>query len=343
VALVDDHQRVRRQVLDEHRRRLARPPPGEVARVVLDAVAVPELAQHLEVEQRALLEPLGFQQPVARLEEGQALAQLLLDGHHRALELLGRRHVMAGRVDVHLGQALEHRALEGVDAVDRLHHVAPQLDAQGVRLLVGGEDLDHVAAHAEGAAVEVVVVALVLHGHQPPHDLVAVEGLPFPHRQVHLLVGLGRADAVDARDGGHHHHVAPLEQRARRRVAHAVDLVVDERVLLDVRVRLRDVGLGLVVVVIRHEIFDRIVGKERFEFTEQLSGQGLVGREHQRRPPGIGDQVGDRVRLAGAGDAAQDGVAAPVHDEAREVLDGARLVSAGLVLGGQPERGGPRR
>jgi hypothetical protein len=37
-----------------------------------------------------------------------------------------------------------------------------KLDAHRDALLVGGEDLDHVAAHAEGAAVEVDVVALVL-------------------------------------------------------------------------------------------------------------------------------------------------------------------------------------
>src|SRR2546430_7430395 len=35
-------------------------------------------------------------------------------------------------------------------------------------------------------------------------------------------------------------HIAPLEQRLRRRVPHPVDLVVDERVLLDVRVGLRN-------------------------------------------------------------------------------------------------------
>ncbi len=64
VALVDDDQGVGRQVLDQHRRGLARPPPREVARVVLDAVAVAQLAQHLHVEQRALLQALGLQQPV---------------------------------------------------------------------------------------------------------------------------------------------------------------------------------------------------------------------------------------------------------------------------------------
>jgi hypothetical protein len=76
-----------------------------------------------------------------------------------------------------------------------------------------------------------------------------------------LLVVVRRAEAVDAGDAGHDDHVAPGEERAGRRVAQAVDLVVDRGVLLDVGVRCRDVGLGLVVVVVADEVLDGVVGK----------------------------------------------------------------------------------
>jgi len=56
-------------------------------------------------------------------------------------------------------------------------------------------------------------------------------------------------------------------------VAHPVDLVVDERVLLDVGVRLRDVGLGLVVVVVGDEVLDRVLREERLELSVQLGGR----------------------------------------------------------------------
>src|SRR5256885_9809935 len=57
------------------------------------------------------------------------------------------------------------------------------------------------------------------------------------------------AEAVDARDRGDDHHVPALEERARRGMAHLVDLFVPGAVLLDVHVASGDVGLGLVVVV----------------------------------------------------------------------------------------------
>ena len=73
-----------------------------------------------------------------------------------------------------------------------------------------------------------------------------------------LLVLLGRAEAVDARDGRDDDHVAAREQVRRRGVAEPVDVVVARAVLLDVEVGLRDVRLGLVVVVVGDEVLDRV-------------------------------------------------------------------------------------
>ena len=64
VALVDEQQRVVRQVVEQARRRLAGAAPRQIARVVLDAVAVADLEDHLQVEARALLEPLRLDELV---------------------------------------------------------------------------------------------------------------------------------------------------------------------------------------------------------------------------------------------------------------------------------------
>ena len=72
------------------------------------------------------------------------------------------------------------------------------------------------------------------------------------------MVRLGRAQPVDAGDGCHNDDVFPVQQRARRGVTHLVDLVVDVGVLLDVGVRMGNVGLRLVVVVVADEILDGV-------------------------------------------------------------------------------------
>ena len=84
-------------------------------------------------------------------------------------------------------------------------------------------------------------------------------------------------------------------------VPQPVDLVVDRGVLLDVEVLVRDVRLGLVVVVVGDEVLDRVVGEELAELAAELGRERLVVREHQRRLLDLLDHEAHRGRLARAG------------------------------------------
>ena len=120
-----------------------------------------------------------------------------------------------------------------------------------------------------------------------------------------VVVGLRRAEAEDARHRGDDDHVAAREQRRRGGVAQPVDLLVDRRVLLDVEVPRRDVGLGLVVVVVGDEVLDRVRREVRPELVAELRGERLVVGHDQRRPLHRLDRRRHRHRLAGAGGAQQ--------------------------------------
>ena len=116
------------------------------------------------------------------------------------------------------------------------------------------------------------------------------------------------------------------------RVAHAVDLLVDRGFLLDIGVGARDIGLGLVVVVIADEIFDRVVRKEAPELAVELGRERLVGREHQRRALRLLDHLGHGEGLARAGDAEQHLGAVLAPDALDQVGDRLRLVALGLEI-----------
>ena len=89
--------------------------------------------------------------------------------------------------------------------------------------------------------------------------------------------------------------------RSRRRSMSSID----RGVLLDVDVGRRDVGLGLVVVVVRDEVFDRVLREELLELAVELGRQGLVVREDQGGLSVRRDGVRQGHRLARAGDAEQ--------------------------------------
>ena len=116
-------------------------------------------------------------------------------------------------------------------------------------------------------------------------------------------------------------------------MAQPVDVVVPGRVLLDVEVGLRDVRLGLVVVVVGDEVLDRVRREELAELVAELRGERLVVRDHERRALQLLDDPGHRRRLAGAGGAEQRLVALARLEGARDLLDRPRLVAGRDVAG----------
>jgi hypothetical protein len=72
-----------------------------------------------------------------------------------------------------------------------------------------------------------------------------------------------------------------------RRKAQLVQLLVDGRFLFDIKVAGGNVGLRLVVVVVTHEVFDGIVGKELLELVIELGGEGFIVGQNQRRAIGL--------------------------------------------------------
>jgi hypothetical protein len=94
------------------------------------------------------------------------------------------------------------------------------------------------------------------------------------------------------------------------------------------RKALRNVGLRLVIVVIRDEVLDGVLREERFELPIELGRQRLVMGENERRPPQGRDDRGDRDGFSGAGHAEQRVVPATRLETGHEFGN-----SLGLVTG----------
>ena len=268
----------------------------------------------------------------------QPLLQFEFDAGERLQQRRPRRHVVRIRINLHEFQLVGLVPGERVEFVDRFHFVAEQRHPPGAVFVVRGEDFDGVAAHPERAAIKIRQSAFVLQRHQIGDELALVQPLTALDGKRHRRIGLDRADTVNAGHRGDDDDVVAFEQRARRRVAHAVDLLVDRGILLDIGVGARDIGFGLVVVVIRHEIFDRVVGKEIPELAIELRRQRLVGRENQRRALGRLDHLRHGESLARASDAEQHlGAVVPAH-AFDQILDRGRLIALGIEIGFDHER-----
>ena len=129
-----------------------------------------------------------------------------------------------------------------------------------------------------------------------------------------------------------------VSSAGRGRVAQAIDLVVDRRVLLDVRVARRDVRLGLVVVVVADEVLDPVVREELAHLLGELGGEALVGGEDQRRPLHLLDRPRDRVAdLPEPVMPSSVWKRSPRVDALGELRDRCRLIAGRLEVGHDPE------
>src|SRR5207249_10058570 len=105
VRLVNEDEVVAREVVEQCWRRLAGQTAGEVARVVLDAVAVADGLDHLEVEARALMNALRLDEAAFFFELGLPVDELGDDGVDGGGLALGLDDIMAFWIDGQAGVA----------------------------------------------------------------------------------------------------------------------------------------------------------------------------------------------------------------------------------------------
>ena len=114
-----------------------------------------------------------------------------------------------------------------------------------------------------------------------------------------------RPEAIDATDTGDNNHIVAADQGTGGQQSQAIDFFIDGGILFNVDVALRNVGFGLIVVVIADEVCHRIVREELAKLAVQLCGQSFIVRQNKSWPLNLLDDVGHRKRLARSGDSQQ--------------------------------------
>ena len=115
-------------------------------------------------------------------------------------------------------------------------------------------------------------------------------------------------------------------------MAHPVNRFVYRTFLFNVGVRPRDIGLGLVIIIITDEIFHRIVREKAFEFAVKLCGKDFIGRKDQRRPLHRLNHLGNGEGLARSGNAEQYLVALLCCNPRDKFGNRGRLIPGGRII-----------
>ena len=111
-----------------------------------------------------------------------------------------------------------------------------------------------------------------------------------------------------------------------------VDFLVDGGILLDIGVRVGDIGFRLIVIIVGNKIFHGVIGKKLPEFATQLSRQRLIVGQHQGGPVQPGNHRRHGKGLSRAGNAQQRLLPQSPIDTVHQRLNGLRLISGGLIV-----------
>ena len=101
MAFIGKDQRIVRQIFKQGWRWFAGFAAGQIARIILNPGATACGFQHFQIKQRALFQPLRFQQAACRLKLFQPCFQLILYMHHSLFQRRARCHIMRIGIDAH--------------------------------------------------------------------------------------------------------------------------------------------------------------------------------------------------------------------------------------------------
>ena len=292
-----------------------------------------QLANHLHVVRHTLMQALGLERLADTHEIIFLLLQVvlnLINGLQLAF-LTGQEKVGGiNLVGIISGNGL---SAHGIDLLDGFDVITPETDTDDA-LGISQEYVDRITLYAEIAQRRGHIVARIKAGHEFAQQDAAVKLLPHPEFD-NIFVECSRiAHTVDTRHRRHDQHVlAPREQRRGGSQPQAVDFLIDGKVLFNIGIGGSQIGFGLIIIVIGHVVFHRVVGKKLLELTVKLRSQCFVVAQHQGGLVDLCNDVGYRKGLARPGNAQQRLVGNSLKHALGELTYGLRLVARRLIVG----------
>jgi tRNA(Ile)-lysidine synthase len=166
-----------------------------------------------------------------------------------------------------------------------------RLDHSQCPVPVCRKNLDNIATGTEFSLFGHEIVSLVIIIEKFLHKCPAIPLFPHRKRKDDFLVCFFFPKAVNTGDAGDDNNVTPFYQRLGGCKAKAFYPVVYRGILFDVCVCGRNIGLGLIVVIIAHKVVNGVPGKKTAKFTVKLGCEGFIVREDKSWPTCFGDDI----------------------------------------------------
>ena len=212
MGLVYNNKEVILKVIHQGKRRLTFRHAVEVAGIVLNTGAEPGLPQHLDIKIRPLRDALRLQKLVLSLKIFHPLRQFLLNLYAGNINLLLRYDIVRCRIDHHMLQRGMYLSRQRIRLRDPVYLIPEKLNTDQMLAALCRIDFHHITTHPEATAVQIHIIAIVLHLDQSPDHVVAIPLHTGPQRHTHTCIFLRASQTIDTGHTGHHYNIPPLRQ-----------------------------------------------------------------------------------------------------------------------------------
>ena len=157
---------------------------------------------------------------------------------------------MGGRENGHMLQFSLNLSREHVDLGNPVNLIAEKFHPDCGIGLIGRNNLHHIPAHPESASLKVHLIPVILDVDKLPDDLIPVLLHTRPQRYHHFLKILRLTQTIDTGHTGDNNYIPPLNECRRGRQAQLVNLVINRRILGNIRIAGGHIRLRLVIIIV---------------------------------------------------------------------------------------------
>ena len=198
-----------------------------------------------------------------------------------------------GRKDAIGIKTLHHFEIYRLNCQNLINLIAPKNDTQN-EIGISKENIYCIALNPEISAIQFYLVAGIKCINQTTKESIPDQFLSPPYLYHIGIEVLGITNTIQTRHRGNHQHIpSARKQGGSSRQSQLFNLLVDRQIFFDIGIANRQIGLRLVVVVIRNKILYGIFRKERFELAVQLGGECFIVTQHQGWPVYLIHYVGN--------------------------------------------------
>ena len=219
--------------------------------------------------------------------------------------------------------------LNGINLIVPKHHPKQVVAISQINIY-------RISLHPEVTAIQVQIIANIQAIHQSTEKDIPIQQLtPFDFN--HIVIEVGRIPhTINARHGRNNHHILASGEQGRGSCqTKLVNLIIDGQVLFYIGIRRWEIGLRLIIVIVRDIILHGIVREKTLELPVKLGSQRLVVTQDECRLVDVLDDIGNGKGLARTGHPQQCLCRYSLDNTFSQLGDSFRLVARRLIIRNQ--------